>query len=793
MRCRGVFLGGLKATPPESAPLESEDTDRPLPYRTFEGVSLGPGDLNLPGVESCSCEEGRILDLTFSEMDLGLWKRSAGSSARVLKGFANLGRKWGGVFGLYREHLPRRVKPLLEYVASCVSGNVCENCLIAYLKDVSRLCLAKIISEGMSDIIYLLDLSTLGGYDTLPNRTDPMSTIRAEFGTEAEIPMPHRLHYWIEKAVDKMKFRPLPCSFEAYVGFRDAWANEGASTYGKATNLAIDKGLKGVKNFKLRNKWFKALGKTDRMIYLDCIRPSRAQVKPFKKIDEPARSRTVQCFDTRSLIRTSYLGEAISSYNGREAWTTLEIGQVEKHKLRKSLLRKDGLWRLCIDQSGFDWHQWKEAVLAAFDAIVRRVVRYGGEDAAEVARIERIALVGAFLEVPTEGKMEWLKGVLSGMKWTALIDTILNFAETRYVMERIGAEVVEEWYQGDDVILKLRDSVCVSQVAREFKNMGLQVNWLKTWLSQSRCEFLHEIYAANAVWAFPARIMKSMIWSKPQTSSRGRVSSDIRQDLSILQKAARRRLVRLYPVARRLIKGVDRLADNESIMQCWHTPILFGGLGFGSRGRISMKIAVVAKRRFKFAVDCTINLKVSDARVRNHAIATRASDIVNFPGIQTTIEFSKIKGAECMPVKTSIGLAGRTKPCITWSIRDLRKYPDAYSRKLTFEWKLASGEEILPSDFPRPVFSGVENFDAKIRTFIRLSRLVRINLESASWSAEPYFPIVMWGRRVWNGVCVAASTEGFLKRHNLDTTVSELLGAVWHHTRSQSISFGYFV
>ncbi len=56
-----------------------------------------------------------------------------------------------------------------------------------------------------------------------------------------------------------------------------------------------------------------------------------------------------------------------------------------------------------------------------------------------VDKAELLSLSNVHLEFAGQ-KMRWGNGVLSGYKWMALVDSILNAAVTRHVMDKLGRE-----------------------------------------------------------------------------------------------------------------------------------------------------------------------------------------------------------------------------------------------------------------------------------------------------------------------------------------------------------------
>ncbi|QJS39952.1 CP-RdRp fusion protein [Phytophthora cactorum RNA virus 1] len=743
-------------------------------------------------VSACVCNGDRIGLVRLSDADRPLCRPLVPWGINIRRDYLKLGEKWGKAFTLYRRHLPTLVRFRLDLVVQKLPTNICETCLIDCLKIVSRCCLEEIIATGVSDNLYLLDLQVLGGYDTEPNRVDPLDSLREEFCVPAasEGSMPERLKFWVDDTLDKISYCGVKESFPQFVAFRDAWANPGASTYGHSAKISISKMTGGetfVREVKLRNKWFKALAFSDATIVEDCLKGEANFVRPFRKRDEPAKARTVQCYDTRSLIRCSYLARGISDLNGHSTWTTLDMSAGDRAKLRRRLLYKDGKYRLCTDQSSFDINQSRESVCYVLAQLFRRIVKFGNnKDLCEVAKAELSAMDDTWLDVVND---RWRKGVLSGMKFTALVDSILNRAASMFVAEEVGFKVEVGYFQGDDAVMVVAGRPpSVAAVAQAYSDLGLDVNPLKSWLGVERCEFLHEVYDGTSVYGFPARAAKTLMWSKPATGPKVGGAQSVREDIGMLVTASRRRLVGLLGVGRALFSRLG--ATLEKFNDCWFTPTVMGGLGFGSQGRVGLSLESV--RRRKVRIDVTSEVQYGLERgLLLQACMQRASGVISLPGYVTEIKFSVIRGLAEMP---SVPLerakrAGRVRT--EWLLSDYRIQPAPYLKKLRYEAKLTSRTPITQGDLPTKVFDMVGDLDKAVRWYeaqIRKSA----TLVDAYRHHEPFHGIARLGNAVWGGLCALAGAE-LLDKGQMGDLKRQLIGTLWSQIVQYKLYINYFI
>jgi hypothetical protein len=658
---------------------------------------------------------------------------------------------------------------------------MCEVCLFSFFKAVTQACLRRIMAQGISDLRFLLDLHVLMGYDTALNRTDPMATVFEEFCTPAGSRDDTSLRRYIRKAINNMSFRPIAMSFEQFVAFRDAWANPGSSTLGKSAELEVTTKKKGRltrKVTKLRTKWFKALSFSDaRLAQLALEQSGGCVVRPFLKKDEPAKARTVQSFDTLSILRTSYLLEGLKSYNGKCVWTTLEMTQEEKAAMRRQVLAKDGHVRVCTDQSSFDINQSKENVLYAVEYLFSRISQSASRDVSAVVNAELANLRSSRIVVGNK-VYPWKKGVLSGMKLTALIDSILNYAATYAALDSLKLRTKWSFFQGDDAVVCLRskeDFVDVRALARTYARFGLVVNPDKTWVAKDRCEFLHEIYDGTVISAFPARTAKTLIWHKPVLSVRSSGAAAVNEDLESFRVAGRRGLVGLFKLGLKVVKnGTRQKVDDALFRAAWRTPVVLGGFGFGCDGRVRCELKSEKKSVWRCRVVSPIGYQLERHIVTDAAIR-RAESVASLPGFKTTMLLQRVPSTLPMSRGKAETLSGYGKPRLTWELRDYRFVPDPYTRKLNFEFKLSNNCEISSTDVPTNIFRGLADEDKSIRMYARLSRY-GFNLSGSRLHSEQTCISRRWAEAVWNGVCMR---HAMLKGMKVDVLWTSLVKAVW--------------
>jgi hypothetical protein len=663
-----------------------------------------------------------------------------------IKGF-DCSKKWGYVMAGYARSLPRDVFGIFVETVRCLP-DACEECHINNLKELSRMSLERVLERDELWRMCLLDLKVLGGFDTVLNRKDPFEEYQKDYGTESEQKFDERLKFWIDDTLDKIDYVAVDFSFEDFVSFRDGWAMPGASVQGTAKKVQVVGSDGSRKSLRVKDKWFALSHLDDDEIVRRCWGKEKTIVRPFVKQDEPAACRTVQCYDTWSIIRTSFIEQGLGDLNGKGQWTSIGLGSEDRQKMRRRLLYHAGDWKLCTDQSGFDVHQNIEWVKYVARALFARIGKRNPSMRRLIAK-ELESLDNVFLEF--EGReMEWKNGVLSGYKFTALFDSILNRAETRWVLEKMRREDIKmETYQGDDAIVVLSGWICKSEVAEVYRQLGLEVHSEKTWVTRGNTEYLHEVYLRNRVVGFPARAFRAIAWKKPLSNlMEAEVGWDKLKALLGVMRMAVRRGLKVNDMVRRILRNYG-LVLGDKFREWWSTPYVFGGFGAGTWGRIGLVGERVRRKGVQYRMHVRGLAHRGDLWL--HAAMARAEGALPIPGIKTVLSWEAVKGSATMDKMEADRAMEEPRVKVDWTLADLTHYRDAYLRKLKLEWKLRTGEKIIAADLPR-FFGYMENIDRAYRKYRKLIS-DKVGIDETSTSGESHYRLSDWANDVWAGLC----------------------------------------
>jgi len=669
-----------------------------------------------------------------------------------------LGPKWGGLFTRYETTLDAKSSKWLRDVFRNLDAHkLCETCLIKELKELKQVCMQKIMDSGIDQKLYLLDLFVLGGYDTTQNRVSAGASLREDFGTDKGIPENEELKALIDESVSQMRFEAPPCSFKEFVSYRDSWAQTGVSDLGEPC-IVEESG----KERKVKSKWFAGLSLSDAEIVEECLKGTPAVTKSFLKVDEPARARVVQAYDTRSIIRCSYLEECISSFNGSSSWTSIGFGSQDKLRMREEICSDIGGYMLCMDQSSFDIHQPKWAVLYAMECIFKRIRRLGLHDVNEVIAAEERSLED--VKVVFEGdEFPWEYGLLSGLRWTALIGSILNRAESLYAIADQGVRVLRGKWQGDDALMRTDKRVDVVQAGERLSALGLELNVNKTWNSRYRCEYLHELYDKRSVYGYPARAFGTLVWRKPALKPRAGGVSEIYEVVDLARMASRRGVFMSKAWLFKWITCKIKI-NKKKLEEALDTPCALGGLGFGEWGNIGIRFVSdldLTRRR------CRVKSKVGWDVAKKHDVL---SSLLLLRLEAEGLALGKVRfKAEFTPVRRRLGIAFDTPsfslgvynacpaPTRTWGLQHFKNTKDVYEKKVLLEVALVRGDDIDASMLPPGPWSNLGN-PGRIYRIYRKFRDYSFNLASSAYSGEMFARTASTYARTWNGLVWSAAS-----------------------------------
>jgi hypothetical protein len=136
-------------------------------------------------------------------------------------------------------------------------------------------------------------------------------------------------------------------------------------------------------------------------------------------------------------------------------------------------------------------------------------------------------------------------GVLSGWKWTALIDTMVNIAElniAKRCVERWTGEKVDIIYnaQGDDDDIRCQNLKHSIMLCHTYSYLGLKINPKKFFLRKNINEYLRKVQLNGIQLGYPARMVLTFNEVNPirekQSSEMATIHADVKNWLDFMKR-----------------------------------------------------------------------------------------------------------------------------------------------------------------------------------------------------------------------------------------------------------------
>lgn len=501
--------------------------------------------------------------------------------------YSYLGPKYNYIYSFVRSMYPPNMRIGLDNVLRSLNNDYTEKDFLNLIKDFGTYLLEKIINE--KDDLYLyyfVELHYVAGYDTYHHRSYNMYTDCEPFFKKRVFPREISEIYKknIRQTIDKIRFKYAPnARFDDWVKYRDNWAIMGSSNIGKKMEIVTD-GFK--KSSKINSKFTNTMLYTDEQLLrmLHEYRPH--EIRPFLKDNESAKARIVIGYDTLSYIRCSFLESLIKNLNPEEDyWTSVGFDPDKLYNVRERFDRAfdDKNEKLvCTDQSAFDQHQYKEMFIYAFEYLCNKLSKYN-PCVSEIKELELYGLRHAYFNMGTHHR-SWENGLCSGHKFTALLGSVLNRAASITAADIAGstAKINFSIFQGDDATMVVTKDFDTDRFLKAYSTMDMVVNPMKTWKSDTRTEYLHQLYIKGQVYALPIRACLGMLFKDPQTT-REIPDQKFVSYISELRQASRRgnnvdKLLKFW-----CLKYFSKYSSGikwNSIYAYLHTPASLGGGGF---------------------------------------------------------------------------------------------------------------------------------------------------------------------------------------------------------------------
>jgi hypothetical protein len=534
-----------------------------------------------------------------------------GRTFRIPQRFKRFGERWGRGLGLYWSLLPPLVQREVHSLFDTVS----------LWRFRSPAALAKAL-KGLSGVAkkhgkllfphwkYLVNLETLGGY--LPQRqvSDFFEELKEWATGDVE-------HFSIDSGgswSEDSFLADLEEGMWRFLSDGPSWAdaNDQAPTireFADSPGLWASSGSTGVKEpvfytsggkrYKAKKtKWRTALV-WDPSHVVDILKGKVHPQSVNKAIQkrESGKVRAVVNSDDYTYLRMAYVSAWLERALRKHPRSTLFFTKQQTlgmwNRMSEAVGRRRSVF-IPLDQSHFDWQQ-NARMIRRFFVVLRKIIgvyaslRLKADLLDVVGQVERALLDLDPVLIVGDGKdrrtLRVTKGIMSGWRWTALMDTVFNagelFAATSLI-EKLGGKVrLLDWVaQGDDDQIEVADWGSAAALAEAYALMGFEVNPSKYFVANDRDEFLRQVAEDGLVAGYPARGVLSLLWRNPVSrdppAGIGRMGETVRGWNVVLGRGCNKDAVMAHMV-RDLIGGSGR--SRNEVLRVLGTPASRGGLG----------------------------------------------------------------------------------------------------------------------------------------------------------------------------------------------------------------------
>ena len=309
------------------------------------------------------------------------------------------------------------------------------------------------------------------------------------------------------------------------------WARTGSSHVKEAV-MYLDKSGQ-IKKAK-KTKWRTALALAPARVR-DILRtqdPGRLKQRnsAIQKL-ETGKVRAVVSSDDETYLRMAYISDWLETALAGNAASTLFMSTEQQLGMWQCFASdtETDYVKLPLDQSHFDWMQNKR-MINRFLNVVGDVIRTYAEPRAksdllhvlESLRWTLVKLEGDLTLGEGSHKIRMLvqKGVMSGWRWTALMDTAFNLGEMRAAQVHLRRQgfpdgVVSVTAQGDDDRILVNSYGLGAALALAYNEMGFEVNPGKFFIDTKRDEYLRQVAEPGLVSGYPIRAINAVLWRNP--------------------------------------------------------------------------------------------------------------------------------------------------------------------------------------------------------------------------------------------------------------------------------------
>jgi len=387
------------------------------------------------------------------------------------------------------------------------------------------------------------------------------------------------------------------------------WATPGSSNGERLRfTTTFERGKRAAKARK--SKWATAMA-VSKGYLLSTFYDTRKQVLTTAPKRELGKARMIIAGDLSNYLRMSYISYWLEDILRNHPNTTLFYDTDQLTTMWTQMIqgcgsdhRNKGV-NTPIDESKYDHYIDQLMIQAMLISIRNLIFDYAPADVRPSMLLAMDLIIDSITDMRSpgcgivtvrlrDGSLRTIyisKGLLSGWRWTALLDTIANAAKIhafRYVTcARAGSfsyemdPVMDFTSQGDDVRSRLRSYYHAQLFLSLYEEAGFEVNAAKFFVSPERDEFLRKFATSEQLSGYPARGVATLIFRNPKTKATPVGQLRLSELASNWMMVGRRCKTRLDVLERYMVNDLARanMLDKETIKVYLHAFANNGGFG----------------------------------------------------------------------------------------------------------------------------------------------------------------------------------------------------------------------
>jgi len=305
-------------------------------------------------------------------------------------------------------------------------------------------------------------------------------------------------------------------TYYEYLSDITRWGLSGSTSIKLKNNNKIETS-KGLMKMR-QTKWTNALLMDTEDIYSKTINKDHVDVKLVVKVAK-GKVRKVMASDTEFYLICNYLDYYLQNTFKTFKHSTLLYNDKERILFwidfaNSSLNDKI---KLPLDQGSFDQNCNLQMIMICVDNITNMLFSCGMSKNESLYWKQKVMLLFKNNYLIYENKKIKVKnGLLSGWKWTAMLGTMMNYAEL-YIVRKLekrffNNEITDFNVQGDDILLVLMYNIIIVYfIYIVYVNMSFDINPRKFFNSRKRNEYLRKVSERGVVFGYPARTIISFL------------------------------------------------------------------------------------------------------------------------------------------------------------------------------------------------------------------------------------------------------------------------------------------